>query len=141
MMQLSWQQTQPLRSSVPGWPSGPVPGDEDAAAVHLAERNPAGEVTAVVSFMPHLCPDRPNQPAVYLWGMAVAPDLQRQGAGRRLVEEVLVRARAAGAQLVWADARESAVGFYERCGWRMIGEPVIDDVTGLMDRRVIVEVG
>jgi GNAT superfamily N-acetyltransferase len=118
-----------------------VPGDEDAAAVHLAERNPAGHVTAVVSFMPHPCPDRPGVPAIYLWGMAVAPDLQGQGAGRRLVEEVLAQAGTAGARLVWADARETAVGFYERCGWRAIGEPQIDDVTGLMDRRVVVEVG
>jgi GNAT superfamily N-acetyltransferase len=94
-----------------------------------------------VSFMPHPCPDRPGVPAIYLWGMAVAPDLQGQGAGRRLVEELLARAAAAGARLVWADARETAVGFYERCGWRAIGEPQIDDVTGLMDRRVIVEVG
>jgi GNAT superfamily N-acetyltransferase len=89
--------------------------------------------------MVHPCPDRPGVIAVYLWAMSVAPELQRRGVGRRLLHEVVTWARAAGAEVVWADARESAVGFYERCGAMAVGDPYSDDVTGLPDRRVLFE--
>lgn len=116
-----------------------MPGDEDASAVHLAEVDASGQVTAVVSFMAHPCPDSPGVIAVYLWAMAVAPELQGHGTGRGLLDEVMTLARAAGAELVWADARESAVGFYERCGGIVVGDSYADDITGLPDRRVLFE--
>jgi GNAT superfamily N-acetyltransferase len=134
---ISWLAAEALRSSVLAWEPGPVPGDEDASAVHLAEVDASGRVTAVVSFAVHPCPDRPGVIAVYVWAMAVAPELQRLGTGRRLLDEVLSRARAANAEVVWADAREGAVGFYERCGATAVGDPYSDDVTGLPDRRVL----
>jgi ribosomal protein S18 acetylase RimI-like enzyme len=136
---ISWLQTEALRSSVLGWEPAPVPGDEDASAVHLGEVNVSGRVTAVVSFAVHPCPDRPGVIAMYLWAMAVAPELQQLGAGRRLLVEVMSRARAANAEVVWADAREEAVGFYERCGAIAVGDPYSDDVTGLPDRRILFE--
>jgi GNAT superfamily N-acetyltransferase len=116
-----------------------VPGDEDASVVHLAEVDASGQVTAAVSFMVHPCPDRPGVIAVYVWAMAVAPELQGLGTGRRLLDEVVIWAREADAEVVWADARESAVGFYERCGATPVGDSYPDDVTGLPDRRVLFE--
>jgi GNAT superfamily N-acetyltransferase len=89
--------------------------------------------------MVHPCPDRPGVIAVYLWAMAVAPELQGLGTGRRLLQEVVTWARAADAVVVWADARESAVEFYERCGAIVVGDRYTDDVTGLTDRRVLFE--
>jgi GNAT superfamily N-acetyltransferase len=135
--EVPWQHAESLRSAVLGWPPGPVPGDDDASAVHLAELDPQEQVTAVASYLPHPCPDRPDVPAIYLWGMAVAPPAQRLGAGRRLISEVLSRAARAGATVVWLDARVSAVGFYERCGGAAIGEPYHDAVTGRTERRVV----
>jgi len=38
---------------------------------------------------------------------------------------------------MWADARTTAVGFYRSCGAGVVGEPYVDDVTGLHDQRVI----
>lgn len=135
--EVTWQETGQIRLTVLGWKPGPVPGDEHLAAEHLAMVDDDGKVVAVVSFMSHGCPELPAVSAVYLWGMAVAPDSQGLGHGTELIAEVLVRAGRLGAQAVWADARAASVSFYERCGARAVGDPYVDEVTGRMDRRVI----
>jgi ribosomal protein S18 acetylase RimI-like enzyme len=73
--------------------------------------------------------------------MGVSPGHQRRGLGTSLLGEVLLRARAGGAEAVWCDARQSAVGFYMRFGGIVLGERYADEVTGLADRRVIFELG
>ncbi|WP_346621762.1 GNAT family N-acetyltransferase [Blastococcus montanus] len=50
--------------------------------------------------------------------MATDPPVRGAGVGRALVEHGLARL----ADLVWCDARTSAVGFYERTGSRVVGE-------------------
>jgi len=62
--------------------------------------------------------------ALYLVDMAVAPDQQRQGLGRRIVDEVLGAARAWPAQAIRLDAYDHAAGagqFYAKCGFREVG--------------------
>jgi GNAT superfamily N-acetyltransferase len=57
---------------------------------------------------------------LYLLGMAVTPGQQRQGIGRRCLEEALQVARAWPADGVRLDAYDAAAGaggFYARCGW------------------------
>jgi ribosomal protein S18 acetylase RimI-like enzyme len=110
-------------------------------AVHLAELDACGEVSAAASYLSHPCPDRPDVGAIYLWGMAVLPSLQGLGTGRRIMTEVLSRAAKADVEIVWLDARDTAVGFYEKCGGAVIGDAYLDDVTGRTDRRVIFDLG
>ncbi len=69
--------------------------------------------------------------------MAVDTAYQRRGLGRRLLAAVADRARARDEQVMWADARESAVAFYLACGARVAGEPYVDDGTGLLVRHVV----
>ena len=52
----------------------------------------------------------------------VEPDVMGQGVGRLLVDDVVARARAAGASFVDAIANPNAVGFYERLGFEISGE-------------------
>ena len=52
----------------------------------------------------------------------VEPDAMGLGIGRRLVEDVVARATAAGATRVTVIANARAVGFYERLGFRITGE-------------------
>lgn len=52
--------------------------------------------------------------------MAVEPGWEGRGIGGALLEELEHRALAAGAERMVLDARESARGFYERHGYRMI---------------------
>jgi GNAT superfamily N-acetyltransferase len=141
IVEVPWHQTELLRSLVLDWRRGPVPGDEDPTAVHLAQLDAAGDVSAAVSYLPHPCPEHPGVRAIYLWGMAVSPSVQGRGSGRRLMAEVLKRAGTAGMAMLWLDARDSAVGFYEKCGGAAVGDPYMDDLTGGTDRRVVFEVG
>jgi GNAT superfamily N-acetyltransferase len=139
-VRIRWQDAEALRVSVLGWAAGAVPGDDEPASIHLAQRDDAGDVIAVVSFMLHPCPERPHVRAVYLWGIGVLPAWQRRGIGSQLLAEVVAEARGHGAGIVWADARETAVPFYQRAGAVVSGPRIIDEVTGLPDRRVILAV-
>jgi len=139
VVNVSWPATVALRSAVLGWDDSAVRPDLDPDAVHLALVE-ADEIVAVVSMMPWSCPAYADVSAIYLWGMAVAADRQRSGCGRRLLSEVVDYGRRRGACIVWADARAAAVPFYEACGARAIGEPYVDEVTGRLDRRVVIEI-
>ncbi|MCQ8240041.1 GNAT family N-acetyltransferase [Rhizosaccharibacter radicis] len=59
--------------------------------------------------------------SVRLRQMAVAPEFHGQGLGRRLVEEAEAFLRARATELVFLSAREGAIGFYERLGYRTTG--------------------
>jgi len=61
---------------------------------------------------------------LYLRDMATAPDVQRQGIGRRCLEEAkrIVKAWAGDAiRLDAYDAAAGAGGFYQKCGFREMG--------------------
>lgn len=61
---------------------------------------------------------------LYLVDMAVEPRLQRQGVGRRLIDEAIAAARLWPADAVRLDAYEGpagAGGFYATCGFREVG--------------------
>jgi ribosomal protein S18 acetylase RimI-like enzyme len=65
----------------------------------------------------------PVEQPLYLTGMAVAPALQRQGIGRRLIKEVIKQARAWPADAIRLDAFDhdtGAGGFYAKCGFREV---------------------
>jgi GNAT superfamily N-acetyltransferase len=62
----------------------------------------------------------PVRRPLYLLDMAVAPDRQRQGIGRRMLERALEVARNWPADAVRLDAYDAPAGagpFYEKCGW------------------------
>jgi ribosomal protein S18 acetylase RimI-like enzyme len=66
----------------------------------------------------------PCQRALYLINMAVDPDRQRSGVGRRLLDEALVVARAFPADAIRLDAYDADAGagaFYRKCGYTHVG--------------------
>jgi GNAT superfamily N-acetyltransferase len=103
-------------NAVVSWPEDALPG-----AIHLAVRED-GTVVAAASFAPVATPHRPGSTAWQLRGMAVEPTLQRRGYGVALLDVAVDRLRAAGAQVLWASARDSALGFYERYGMHVVGD-------------------
>lgn len=135
--EVRWERTCSLREDVLGWPAGPVPGDSDIDTTHLAVIDRWRVPVAVVSYCPRPCPERPTVPATYLWAMAVGVGYQHAGLGARLINELRERSTLAGRSVMGVDARRGAVGFYRACGARVVGEPYIDDVTGLHDQRVV----
>lgn len=65
--------------------------------------------------------------AIYLHSMAVAPEMQRQGIGRMLLDEARRVARAWPGQAIRLDAYDAAAGagaFYSKCGFREVGRVV-----------------
>ena len=105
------------------------PGDDDPDTFHLAVRDRAGAVVAVSTW-------RSTPPVTQLRGMATVPELAGTGLGSRLVAAGVERCRARGDAAVWANARVTAIGFYERAGFTVSGPTFETPDTGLPHRRV-----
>lgn len=66
--------------------------------------------------------------------MAVAPQRQKRGIGRELLEGVEKVLAAEGTTSFELHARDHATGFYERLGYRLVGEPFLE--VGILHRRM-----
>lgn len=97
------------------------PEDVEPGAFHLGVIDDDDALVAVASFSPEAAPYRPTARAAKLRGMAVEPSVQRAGVGRRLLEVGVERLRAEGFEILWANGRDSALGFYRQLGWRVMG--------------------
>ena len=97
------------------------PGDHVEGAFHLGAVDDAGTLVGVVSLFPEPTPHRPHRRALRLRGMAVEPAFQGTGVGRELLAEAVSAARARGYEVVWANARDTAIAFYQRWGWHVVG--------------------
>ena len=127
-----------LRSHLPD-PDLDYPDDRAPGAFHLGVRLPSGELVAVASFSREEAPGAPGRPAVRLRGMAVDPALQGRGLGRLLLDEAVRRLVAAGVERCWANARTTALGFYEAQGFAVVGDEF--DSVGLPHRVVVRTLG
>lgn len=118
-----------------GRPDAEVRFAEDGVegSFHLAAvEEETGVVVGVVTLFPEASRHRPS--AVRPWrlrGMAVAPDRQGQGVGSALLEAAVTRLRSRGADALWANGRDTALGFYRRHGWTVLDDAFVTDDTGL----------
>jgi len=72
---------------------------------------------------------RPDDPAAYLMNMAIAPERQREGIGRKTMVEIegIVRRRALKALRFDAyDGPAGAGGFYRKCGYELMHKGTIN---------------
>jgi predicted N-acetyltransferase YhbS len=104
-------------------PSDDVTFAQDAwpATFHLVAKDDDGRLVGTATFFPSPTPWREGRAAVQLRGMAVDSSRQGAGVGRKLVEAGMERARAIGAEAMWANARDSALPFYRRLGFEVVG--------------------
>jgi N-acetylglutamate synthase-like GNAT family acetyltransferase len=72
-----------------------------------------------------------------LKGMAVDTSLQTAGYGAQLITAGVALATERNAEIVWARARDSAIGFYEKCGFRVVGDGFIDESTDMPHHIVV----
>jgi GNAT superfamily N-acetyltransferase len=80
---------------------------------------------------------------LYLTDMAVAPGVQRQGVGRRCLEDADELARQWPGDVIRLDAYDApagAGGFYAKCGYRNVGRAVYRGVPLLYFERLIHDV-
>jgi GNAT superfamily N-acetyltransferase len=133
----------PLRHAVlrPGYPPEASRYDPDDRAVHIGGWDGALLVACATVFAdPWQGP--PSEPDAWrLRGMAVEPARQGSGVGAAVLAAAVTAAREAGAPLMWANARTSALGFYERFGWRVAGEEFSAADTGLPHHPILLDLG
>lgn len=127
-----------LRRGTP-WTHANYPEDSYPDAVHFGILRD-GSPVATSTWFTKECPEMPGVPSMQLKGMAVDDHLQGEGLGALLIERGIEHARAHGARVVWARARDSALYFYERRGFRSVGEGFIDEPTAMPHHIVIREV-
>lgn len=99
-----------------GRPHEGFPEDDSPGTFHLAVRDDDGAIVGVATFLPH------DDGSWQLRGMAVGVEVQGQGIGRALLETGEERLRELGAGRAWANGRDTALPFYERLGWRVVGD-------------------
>ncbi len=115
------------------------PEDDRPGASHLGVRTPpAGPLVAVASFSPEDSAHRPGRRAVRLRGMVTDPGLQGRGIGRSLLEVAVQRLGASGVEVLWANARDSALGFYERLGFEVVGDGFLAGPAGDIPHHIVV---
>jgi GNAT superfamily N-acetyltransferase len=111
------------------------PEDAYEDVVHLGVRH-AGIVIGTSSWFRKECPNLVGETAVQLKGMAVDESLQGSGLGAMIISAGVTHARNCGANVVWARARDSALGFYLQCGFAEIGPGYVDEPTGMAHHNV-----
>jgi GNAT superfamily N-acetyltransferase len=96
------------------------PGDDEATTIHVGAFDPEGRNVCCATGTLN---EWDGRPAWQLRGMGVVPEWQRRGVGQVVLVELedLIRELSDVRQL-WCNAREEAVGFYERQGWRVASE-------------------
>lgn len=96
--------------------------DHDADTRHLAIRDDDGEVIATSTWSISECPHEPGVSALQLRGMAVLDDARRRGLGAALVRAGFRFAGELGVELIWANARDTALAFYAAQGFDVVGD-------------------
>jgi len=115
----------PLRQLVlrPGRPfeETAFAGDDAAGAVHFGAFL-EGELVAIASLLDEPHPERAGERACQVRGMASHPSVRGAGFGAAVLAACIDEARRRGALILWCNAREAALGFYQRAGFIATGE-------------------
>ena len=136
-------ETHELRRRVlrPGRPGAGVdnPRDHDEDAWHLgafAGPRLAGTLSLYTS---EATTARPGRRAAQFRFMAVDSGMQRLGIGRRLLDAAVAGLRERGVETVWANARDTALGFYQGYGFETAGEGFVHGETGLPHHVIVLD--
>jgi ribosomal protein S18 acetylase RimI-like enzyme len=119
------EDVRPLRQLVlrPGRPFAETafPGDDAPGTAHFGAYR-GGELVAVATLLDAPHPDWPGERGCQVRGMASHPSVRGLGFGAAALVACAAEARERGADLLWCNARESALGFYQRAGFTVTGE-------------------
>jgi predicted N-acetyltransferase YhbS len=132
-------EVRPLRNLVL---RGVTPGtsaayDLEPLTVHVGAFE-GGQCVGTVSIFPR--PFEGEEVVADAWmlrGMAVATECRSRGIGERLLDAAIAIVRAADASLIWADGRSTALGFYVREGWTVVGEEFLHRESGVMHQKIV----
>ena len=112
-------------------------GDDDPTTIHLGAFDQDQNNVGVSTWMQRPFPLAEEHKALQLRGMATAVNVQGQGIGAQLLVAGQTHGREIGAHLIWANARDAALNFYNRHGYSTVGEGFIETVTQLPHHKVV----
>lgn len=123
--QLSFEETYPIRQIVLR-PNRPLEtcffeGDELETTLHFGGFV-NNELVGIISLFKnnHLSFQEENQ--YQIRGMAVLEGFRKYGLGKKIVEYSEDYLKQKNISLIWFNARESAVGFYQKSGYQVLGD-------------------
>ncbi len=97
-------------------------GDNDKSSFHIGayyKNKPIG----ICTFIKRTYPSIHNKHAYQLRGMAVHPEHQKKGVGKKMIRYSIELLLSKDCPILWCNAREVAVGFYKRIGFQCIDKP------------------
>jgi GNAT superfamily N-acetyltransferase len=103
-----------------------IPDDDLPGAWHLGARR-LGALVGVASFYARPCPLATDVAAAQLRFMAVDPAMQGRGIGRQLLARAVRELSKEKAGLLWANGRDTALDFYTRFGFTVVGDGFIHE--------------
>ena len=112
-------------------------GDDDPTTIHLGAFDQDQNNVGVSTWIQRPFPLAEELKALQLRGMATAVNVQGQGIGALLLVAGQTYGREIGAHLIWANARDAALNFYNRHGYSTVGEGFIETVTQLPHHKVV----
>lgn len=96
------------------------PGDELSTTKHFGIFN--GGIIGVISLFQNSNSIFQNPFQIQIRGMAILEDYQGLRLGEKLIESCEDYLKTDIETLIWFNARESALGFYEKLGYEVIGD-------------------
>jgi GNAT superfamily N-acetyltransferase len=121
-----------LRPMLPAMASR-YPGDDHPEALHLgafADLGDGEELVGVVSFLPRTDQGETGNRVFQLQGMVTLPAVRNEGFGAQLAEYGIALLIERGATRVWCNGRTAAASFYQRLGFRAVGDEFMTPGTG-----------
>ena len=121
--EINAEDTYPIRKSVlrKGMTlSHKMSGDHDHDTVHLGLFE-SDELVCIASFM-KTSKNKYQGNQFQLRGMASAESSQGRGYGKNLLSEAEVRLKNNGVDVIWCNARQVALHFYNKLGYQTVGD-------------------
>ena len=108
-------------------------GDDQVGAIHLgafADLGGGEELVGTVSFLPRTQRGEFDTRVYQLQGMVTLPAVRNQNIGAALAQHGIALIQERDAELIWCNGRTSAASFYERLGFKSVGEEFVTPGTG-----------
>ncbi len=111
-------------------------GDDEPGTLHLGLQDPSGALVGVSTWLWRPCPREPGDRDRQLRGMAVDPPSRQAGSAPCCWPPGWSGPSPTAPTTVWANARDTALGFYRRHGFEVLEPGHVDGATGLPHHHI-----
>lgn len=97
-------------------------GDDDTDTLHVGAFSQQ-ELCGIATLVYRTLDGEKKEGEWLVRGMATTPEVRGQGVGKAILQTVINYCEQAGGKIIWCNARENALGFYEAAGFEIVSEP------------------